>query len=143
MMRHKNSKFRLFILIVAGVLLLGSTYLAISWAQDDQYILAHEDIFGQLRRAPVLFSHESHESFLEDEGCGACHHSQDEESGQLVYVEGEELSCWECHGRDKENRTPALQRAYHGSCTVCHRASKRQDKTKNAPTTCGECHRKQ
>lgn len=142
-MRYKKVKYRLSILLMAGALFLGSTSQMVSFAQEDQYILAHESIFGQLRRSPVMFSHARHEEVLGDEGCGTCHHAQDEESGQLVYVEGEELSCWECHGREKENQTPTLQGAYHGSCTACHRESKKQDKPASGPTTCGECHAKQ
>lgn len=142
-MRYKKVKYRLSILLVGCVLFLGSTSRMVSFAQEDQYLLAHESIFGQLRRSPVMFSHERHADVLEDEGCGACHHAPDEESGRLVYVEGEELSCWECHGREKDNQTPTLQGAYHGSCTVCHRELKKQDKPASGPTTCGECHVKQ
>ncbi len=83
-MKHKNHPLWISILLMAGTPLLVSTFLTISFAQEDIYILAHENIFGKLRRPPVMFSHEGHADTLEDEGCGACHHLQDEESGPLL-----------------------------------------------------------
>ena len=139
-MRYKIQKPWLAIVLMIGTFLLGSTIWMDSSAQEDEYILAHKDIFGELRRPAVMFSHELHTETLEDEGCGACHHTQDEESGKLVYEEGEELSCWECHGPQEGNQTPPLQRAYHGSCTVCHRQQIKQNKPDSGPTTCGGCH---
>ena len=142
-MRHKKHILWIYILLMVATPLLGSIFLADAFAQEDDYILAHEDILGEVRRSPVMFSHEGHVNTLEEEGCGACHHQRDEESGRLVYVEREELSCWECHDRKKDNQTPALQRAYHGSCTACHRELKKQKRPNSGPTTCGECHNKQ
>jgi len=143
-MKHKIHLLWICILLMTCTPLLVSTFLRVSFAQEDIYILAHENIFGKLRRPPVIFSHEDHTGTLEDEGCSACHHLQDEESGRLVYVEGEELSCWECHGLKKENQGPtSLQKAYHGGCTVCHREFKKQKRPDSGPTTCGECHVKQ
>jgi len=142
-MKHKTHLLWISILLMTCAPLLVSTFLTVSFAQEDIYVLAHENIFGELRRPPVMFSHEDHTGTLEDEGCGACHHLQDEESGRLVYVEGEELNCWECHGGKKDNQTPTLQRAYHGICTTCHRELKKQKGPDSGPTTCGGCHVKQ
>ena len=131
------------ILSAAVAIFLGSIFLADSLAQEDEYLLAHESIFGELRRSPVTFPHERHIDALENEGCGACHHSEDAESGRVVYVEGEELGCWECHGREKDNGIPALQGAYHGNCTACHRKLIKQNSVDSGPTTCGGCHLRQ
>jgi len=139
-MKQKHHLLWISILLIAGALLVGSTFLADVFAQADDYILAHEDIFGELRRPPVMFPHELHTDALEDDGCGACHHTQDEESGKLVYEEGEELICWECHGQQEDNQIPPLQRAYHGSCTICHRKLIKQNRPDSGPTTCGGCH---
>ena len=139
-MKHKTPLWWISILLLAATPVWTVTFLANASTQEDDYILAHDTIFGQLRRSPVMFSHEGHMDALEDEGCGACHHQQDEQSGQLVYVEGEERSCWECHDQKKVNQTPALQRAYHGSCTACHRELKKKKRPDSGPTTCGECH---
>jgi len=125
-----------------GLVLLGAVGWQASMAQEEEYILAHEDVFGKLRRPQVGFSHENHAKSLEDSGCGVCHHTPDDKTGQLVYIEGDERSCKECHGLQKEDRTPALREAFHGSCTNCHRNQINSDNLKSGPTTCGGCHRK-
>ena len=121
---------------------LGITVWSASIAQEDEYNLAHEDVFGKLRRPAILFSHAIHSESLSDAGCGVCHHTPDNETGKLVYVEGEELVCKECHVSRKENGKPALREAYHGSCTVCHRSRIKSNEPKSGPTTCGGCHPK-
>ena len=111
-------------------------------AQEDEYDLAYTDIFGELRRPLVRFSHAIHSENLAEAGCGICHHSPDNKTGDLVYIEGEELSCRECHDAQKEDDEPALREAFHGSCTVCHRDMIKADRQKAGPTTCGGCHKK-
>jgi len=136
-------KKRLSRLLILGSVLWGIAFWTNSSAQEAEYNLAHMDIFGKLRRPPVSFSHEIHSETLEEEGCGICHHVADGQTGKLVYVEGEELSCKECHGRQKENNQPALREAFHGSCTACHRRLIKNSNPKSGPTTCGGCHIKQ
>lgn len=128
--------------LLIGLVLLGALERQASMAQEEEYTLAHEDVFGKLRRPQVVFSHENHVESLDDKGCGVCHHTPDDDTGQLAYIEGEERSCKECHGLQKEDRTPALREAFHGSCTHCHRNQINTDKLKSGPTTCGGCHRK-
>ena len=111
-------------------------------AQEDEYDLAYTDVFGKLRRPLVRFSHAIHSENLTDAGCGVCHHSPDNKTGDLVYIEGEELGCRECHDAQKEDDAPALREAFHGSCTVCHRDMIKTDRQKTGPTTCGGCHKK-
>lgn len=127
-------------LLILGSVLWCLTVWTHSIAQEADYDLAHEDIFGRLRRPHVGFSHEIHAAKLEDAGCGICHHVQDDKTGRLVYEAGEELSCKECHGRQKEDRKPALREAFHGSCTKCHRQFIKNNKPQTGPTTCGGCH---
>ena len=129
--------------LITGLVLCFIIAWTNSIAQEAEYVLAHEDIYGKLRRPAVNFSHEVHSEALDAEGCGICHHSPDEESGKLVYIEGEELSCKECHVQKKENQVPALREAYHGNCTVCHRQLIKAGKPKSGPTTCGGCHVRQ
>jgi len=136
-------KARLTKLLIIGSVLWGLTVWTDSIAQEAEYNLAHQDIFGKLRRPQVSFSHEIHSETLEEEGCGICHHVQDDQTGKLVYVEGEELSCLECHAQQKDNHTPALREAFHGSCTGCHRRLIKNSNPKAGPTTCGGCHIKQ
>ena len=114
-----------------------------SIAQEADYELAYSDILGKLRRPPVNFSHENHSDALADAGCGVCHHVPDDQTGQLLYIEGEELSCQDCHLQKKDRAIPALREAFHGSCTKCHRQFIKDNKPKTGPTTCGGCHIKQ
>lgn len=129
---------------ITGILLalmmcaLGAVSLA--KAQEDVYHLAYNEIFGNLRRPAIDFAHEDHVVALDEQGCGACHHAPDPDTGQLVYAEDEELSCIECHGAKKEGKTPGLREAFHTSCTGCHRRMGKTAKNFKGPTTCGECH---
>ena len=135
-------RVHLMVLIFAGLLLIGALSLTASKAQEDEYDLGDTDVFGSLRRPMVKFSHAVHSDSLVEAGCGACHHSRDDKTGKLVYIEGEELSCKECHDTQKENHKPALREAFHGSCTVCHRDMIKTDRHNTGPTTCGGCHKK-
>ena len=128
--------------VIIGSVIVGAVGWQPSMAQEEVYILAHKDVFGSLRRPEVSFSHEDHTVSLENSGCGVCHHTPDDKTGQLVYSEGDESSCMECHGFQKEAGTPALREAFHGSCTNCHRNQIKSGNLKSGPTTCGGCHRK-
>ena len=128
------------VVIFVGLLLMGALSRTAALAQEDEYNLGHTDVFGKLRRPMVKFSHAIHSDNLVDAGCGVCHHSPNDKTSKLVYIEGEELSCGECHEAQKKNGEPALREAFHGSCTVCHRNMIKTDKQKTGPTTCGGCH---
>ncbi len=110
-------------------------------AQEDSYDIGHKEIFGKLQRPGVLFPHDLHINALEGEGCGDCHHVYDENSHALVWAEGEETGCTECHEAGKKDNTPALREAYHGSCTACHRGLIKKGEGAG-PATCGECHKR-
>ena len=135
-------KRRFMMVIFIGLLLTGTVSRTLTMAQEDEYNLADTDVFGKLRRPLVKFSHAIHSDNLMDTGCGICHHNPDNKTGELVYIEGEELSCRECHEAQKENHKPALREAFHGSCTVCHRDLIKTDSRKTGPTTCGGCHKR-
>ncbi len=130
------------LLVVAGLFLLVTALSGPVFAQEDTYLFEYSDVFGKLTRAPVPFDHETHAEVLDEgDGCGACHHVYDEDSGELVYEEGEETSCTDCHGAKKEGSSPGLRQAFHGNCTGCHRTLLKAHKPAG-PVTCGECHEK-
>lgn len=120
------------------VLFLGQTLPS---AQEERISIDHPDVFTPARRPPVEFPHARHEETLDAQGCGACHHGPDPETGRLVYLDGEEQACKTCHGLDRVDRMPALREAFHRSCTGCHRKMKAENR-ETGPTTCGECHKK-
>lgn len=124
-----------FVLFLGGAALFSPVA-----AQEDLYRIAYADIFGELRRPAIKFAHETHVIALDEQGCGACHHAPDADTGLLVYVEDEEVACAECHGLKQQETTPALREAFHGSCNPCHRRMIRSIKNFKGPTTCGECH---
>jgi predicted CXXCH cytochrome family protein len=130
----------LFIWFATGVALIVTVGWSESAAQEDSYDLAHTDIFGKLRRPPVYFAHDIHSDKLADKGCGVCHHVVEQGSSKLIYREGEELTCKECHTARKSAGKPALREAYHGSCTACHRELVQRNIAKTGPITCGGCH---
>ena len=133
-------KGRMMVAILVGLLLTGAVNRMAPMAQEDEYLLAYPDVYGKLRRPSVRFSHEIHSDTLADEGCGVCHHNPDSDTAKLVYIEGEELGCSECHAAQKENDTPALREAFHTNCTGCHRNMIKTSKRTTGPTTCGGCH---
>jgi len=137
-MQFYNRKFILIISFLFFIIL----WCEIPSAQEDTYVLAHQDIFTEMKRTAVNFPHTLHEESLSDDGCGTCHHIFDEQKRQLVYKEDEEQECKSCHGLEKEVAKPALREAFHKSCTGCHRKLKKTKIEKNGPTTCGECHKK-
>jgi len=130
-----------FLMVLTAVLLL-VTGISPLGAEQIKDIIANEDVFGELQRPPAVFSHELHMSAFADQGCGGCHHVFDENAGKLVYREGEELGCIDCHEKEKAGNTPGLREAYHGSCNACHRSMHKKH-MKSGPVTCGECHPKQ
>lgn len=131
---------RVMLVFIIGLVLAGVVGWQVSMAQEDEYILAHDDVFGSLRRPQVNFSHKIHEESLENGGCGKCHHTPDDATDKLIYIEGDELSCKECHDVAKVDGIPALREAYHGNCTGCHRQEIKSGNLESGPTTCGGCH---
>ena len=131
----------LSVIIIVALVSAGPVGWQASLAQEDDYILAHVDVFGKLRRPQVSFAHYSHAKSLEKSGCGVCHHTPDDATGRLVYVKGEETSCKECHDLREEAGIPALREAFHGNCTACHRNQIKSGSLRSGPTTCGGCHR--
>ena len=133
---------RVMLAFTIGLVLADVVGWQVSLAQEDEYILAHEDVFGSLRRPEVNFSHKIHEESLDDGGCASCHHTPNEKTGRLEYIEGEELTCKECHDVRKVDDIPALREAFHGNCTGCHRKQIKSGNLESGPTTCGGCHKK-
>lgn len=130
---HRFIFFSLFFLFAAAL-------FSMAHAQEEFYRIEYTEVFGKLRRPAIDFAHETHVIALDKQGCGACHHAPDEETGKLVYIEDEEVTCGECHEKKAVDDTPALREAFHGSCNACHRQMAKQVKNFKGPTTCGECH---
>ncbi len=131
------------ILIAFSVLILFSPGLFAGNGEKSSNSLS---IFSNTNRPLPEFDHTLHEDAFDDGGCAKCHHvaSEDSDNGSddLVYSEGEEAACIECHLEKADDDLLAIREASHASCTGCHRDLKKEKK-KAGPTSCGECHKKQ
>jgi hypothetical protein len=77
------------------------------------------------------------------EKCEACHHEYDEAKKELVYVEGKESSCRDCHREETEENRSAFKLAAHEACIDCHREPPAEivfEKDAARPQLCVECH---
>ncbi len=110
------------------------------FAKENKTDPQKKPFFSNLERPVPAFDHTRHETSLNDQGCGICHHVLDTALNKLVYAEGEEAACAQCHLKEASDGLPALREAGHESCTGCHRNFKKEKKPAG-PTTCGECHR--
>ncbi len=135
-----NTKIRLSIIPAVCFALMLIWLPAVGAAQETQESAALT-VFSNEKRPEAGFDHTLHEDALGESGCALCHHVFDAEQNKLVYAEGEESACYECHTDKPDKNTPSIRDASHASCTGCHRTLKKQDK-KAGPTTCGECHKK-
>jgi hypothetical protein len=131
------------ILLIFAAIFIGQTSL---WAKSDDIKSSSLAIFSNEKRPSPQFDHDLHEDSLGETGCAKCHHVLDEDSNKLIYSDGDEAACIECHtdaspdDTDPDDTT-ALREASHASCTDCHRVMKSQKKV-TGPITCGECHKK-
>ncbi len=98
-----------------------------------------------------FFHHDKHGKKLDDD-CSHCHHVYDDTDEELVYEEGNELSCYYCHD-DKKKRGPSLEietgltlekgltirKISHHRCLNCHLERIKQD-LEAGPLECSKCH---
>jgi hypothetical protein len=85
--------------------------------------------------------HYQHEKALEKK-CDLCHHLYSEEQKKLIYQEGTESSCQDCHRGKDEKKKRSYRNVAHSQCITCHL---NRDKVgqKAGPATCGGCHGKE
>ena len=136
-MKHTISIAGILILCIISICILQSPLMA----QQENKDASQSTIFSNQKRPIPPFDHDLHEEAFGDSGCAKCHHIQDEASGKLVYSEGDESACAECHAAEPAEDILAIREASHASCTGCHRTLIKEKKAAG-PTTCGECHKK-
>ncbi len=94
-------------------------------------------------RRPFGFDKSLHYRHIKaaNEKCEPCHHVYDEATEKLVYVEGEESSCRDCHREEKEENRSAFRVAAHEACIGCHRDPAVELQTDSrGPEQCAGCH---
>ncbi len=136
----KYKMYTLGILLVCFVFISAGIAPVLAQDEDVSDPIAYT-LFSNQKRPSPEFDHTLHEDSLGDDGCAKCHHILNEETKILIYSEGEEAACSECHTAQLDGDILALKEANHASCNKCHRQMKKQKKT-TGPTTCGECHKK-
>jgi hypothetical protein len=136
-MKHRLSSTGIIFLC----LLILWLWMPTSFAHDKSFAEQGLSIFVTPKRATPGFDHTLHEESLGETGCAYCHHVLDTEKNKLVYSEGEETGCMDCHTSKKQGNILAIREASHQTCTGCHRNMKKTKKT-TGPSTCGECHKK-
>ena len=99
-------------------------------------------VYGSSRRPFGLDKslHYRHVKASKDK-CETCHHIYDEASKKLVYIQGREEPCRDCHRAETEENRSSIRLAAHASCVGCHReiAMKSPEKPVG-PRSCGGCH---
>ena len=92
-------------------------------------------------RKPMGFHLELHHKHVtaHEDKCETCHHSWDEQARELVYVEGTESSCRDCHGEVTADKLLSMRDTAHDSCVGCHRDLEKEGK-EGGPTKCSGCH---
>ncbi len=132
--------------IILPIILLGCFGLIFIWqipllATPEKPEVSALTVFSNQQRPMVQFDHIQHQETYGETGCAHCHHVLDPTENKLVYSEGEEMACFECHLEKKDKKLLSLREANHTTCTGCHRTLKKAKETAG-PTTCGECHKK-
>jgi len=110
----------------------------------------------------VAFTHEKHVDAYKN-GCGACHHDENNKPLDNLKAGDSVQKCIECHSKPgevpkaekdkwkkkklKKAEKDKLARqwhaeAVHDNCRDCDKAYNKKYKTKAAPTTCAKCHPK-
>lgn len=94
-------------------------------------------------RRPFGFDNSLHYRHIEahKEKCESCHHGYDDEAKKLVYIEGQENPCRDCHRERTEDNRSSFRLAAHSACISCHREVALEQPTRNSgPQSCAGCH---
>jgi len=79
-----------------------------------------------------------------DEKCDRCHHIYDEKTEKLVYIEGQENPCRDCHREETTGNRSSFRLAAHQSCVDCHlEVSSTRPDDRVGPQSCRGCHERQ
>jgi hypothetical protein len=95
------------------------------------------DDFKKHTRPLVMFPHMIHGECMD---CIDCHHEYDE-FGENVGGDGG--FCSDCHTNSAKENQITLTEAFHIQCKQCHAEKVGENKNKNIPQMCGQCHVKE
>jgi hypothetical protein len=116
------------------------------------------------KKSIATFTHKKHADEyakanpdLYPNGCGDCHHNENNEPLADLKNGDDVQNCIECHKipskepstkKDEPKLTASEKLEYHAyaihkNCKDCHKAYNKASGTKDAPTTCTKCHPKE
>ena len=162
-----NKKLLLLAIIASATLF----FVAGIYAAAPDIIRMENKAYEKHKKGIVEFNHKLHaEDYVKKypelypNGCGDCHHDENNKPLKDLKADDEVQSCIECHKKlgevDKklkkqwrEKKVPKAEQkkikleyhaeALHMNCRVCHRQyNKKYKPEKKAPTTCVKCHPK-
>jgi len=101
---------------------------------QDEFLEINSDEFNVHTRSLVVFPHMVHEESMD---CMVCHHDYDEDGENIG---GDGGYCSDCHTENAEENPIPLMEAFHIQCKQCHAEEIKENKNKNIPQMCGQCH---
>ena len=161
---HKRSK-----LLVSGVVAVAFLFAAVGLyaASDVPDVIKMEDKAYKKHKQPIVeFHHKKHVEDYEKKhpdfyknGCGECHHDENNKPLSNLKPGDDVQSCIACHkkpgditgkkakGLSKKQKLEYQAYAVHENCRGCHKSYNKKNKLKSkspgyAPTTCKKCHKK-
>ncbi len=163
-------KKRLLTSVIVGIAAL--FFMAGVYAEDvPEVIELNDPAYKKHKKGIVLFEHKKHqEDYVKKypefhkNGCGECHHDEDNKPLSDLKAGDEVQRCIECHKipaeipaklkkemrkkkvpkeERKKKRMEYQAEAFHDNCEGCHKKyNKKYKPKKKAPTTCAKCHPK-
>ena len=164
-----NTK-RLLALAIVGIAAL--FFMAGVYAKEvSEVIELNDPAYKEHKKGIVHFEHKKHQDDypkkypdLHKNGCGECHHDENNKPLTSLKAGDDVQRCIECHKipaeipakLKKEMRTKKVSKeerkkkrmeyhaeAFHDNCEGCHKLyNKKYKPKKKAPTTCATCHPK-
>ena len=158
------NKKRLLSLAIVGTAVL--FFLAGVYAKDvPEMIELNDPAYKEHKKGIVVFSHAKHQKEYAEKypefyknGCGECHHDENNKPLTELKVGDDVQRCIECHkiaaeapkGRKAKKKLSKKEKikdyhaeALHENCKACHKKyNKKYKPKKKAPTTCKTCHPK-
>jgi hypothetical protein len=151
---------------VAVVVTLATLFIAAGiFAKAAPDVIPLQDpAYKKHKKGVVQFEHKKHWDDYSKEypeyyknGCGECHHDEDNKPLTALKDGDDVQKCIECHkiaaeapkGRKAKKKLKKKEKikeyhaeALHANCRGCHKKFNKKYKPKKAPTTCTKCHPK-
>jgi len=164
------NKKRLLTFAIVGIAAL--FFMAGVYAKDvPEMIELNDPAYKKHKKGIVVLSHEKHQTEYAEKypefyknGCGECHHDEDNKPLSDLKAGDDVKRCIECHKipaeipaklkkemrkkkvskEDRKKKRMEYQaEAFHDNCEGCHKLyNKKYKPKKKAPTTCAKCHPK-